>query len=716
MIKRFVRILLTLLFRVKVEGMAHYRETGERVLIIANHASFLDPMVLWAFLPGDVTFAINSHIATRAWVMPALKLVPTFAMNPMQPMSIKALTHYVRSGRKAVIFPEGRLSLTGLLMKIYEGAAVIADKADAEILPVRIDGTQYSPLSRTAGVLRQRWFPQITLHICPPRKLTLSDDLHGVKRRRQAALQVEDLMSEMIFMTEPRDGSLFSALLDARRLHGSSRVVMEDIGRQPVSYNGLITRIFALAAELERLTAEREVVGVLLPSMINTVAVLFGLQINRRIPAMLNCSAGVRNMVAACETAAIKTVVTSRRFVEAAGLQAEIDVLQSRYTLVFLEDIVPHIGYAAKLRAWFKCRQARPVAYLGDADAPAVVLFTSGTEGTPKGVVLTHANLIANRAQLLSRVDINASDILLNVLPVFHSFGFWAGLVLPLLTGMRVFLYPSPLHYRIIPELAYDINATIMFVSNTFLTGYAKHAHPYDFHRLRYVFAGAEKLHSETRLTWIEKFGIRILEGYGVTETSPALAVNTLMRCKAGTVGRMLPGVAYRLEPVEGIAHGGCLHVKGANVTPGYLLPGGNGQLAPTRSIYGEGWHNTGDLVEIDDEGYVRICGRVKRFAKIGGEMVSLLLVEELAARTWPGSLNAVVSLPDPVKGEHVILITDHAEADRAALIKQVHAEGYSEFHIPRRIVSLPEMPILATGKLDYQALREYVAKPLGKH
>jgi len=707
MIKRFVRILLTLLYRVKVEGLEHFHETGERVLIVANHASFLDPVVLWAFLPDDVTFAINTHIASRAWVKPALKLVPAFAMDPMQPMSIKALTHYVRSGRKAVIFPEGRISLTGLLMKIYEGAAVIADKADAEILPVRIEGTQYSPFSRTEGVLRQRWFPQITLQICPPRKLELSGDLHGDKRRNQAALQVEDLMSEMIFMTERRAGSLFSGVLEARRLHGGGRVVLEDIQRQPISYNALITRTFALAEELERLTVERELVGVLLPSMIHTVAVLLGLQINRRVPAMLNSSAGARNIVAACETAAIKTVVTSRRFVEAAGLQSVIDVLQSQYTLLFLEDIAQGIGRAAKLRAWLKCRQATPEAYSGDGEAPAVVLFTSGTEGMPKGVVLTHANLIANRAQLLARVDINASDVLLNVLPVFHSFGFWAGLVLPLLTGMRVFLYPSPLHYRIIPELAYDINATVMFVSNTFLSGYAKHAHPYDFHRLRYVFAGAEKLHAETRQTWIDKFGIRILEGYGVTETSPALAVNTSMRCKAGTVGRLLPGVQYRLEPVEGIAQGGCLHVKGANVMPGYLLAGNNGQLTPASSIYGAGWHNTGDLVEVDDEGYMRICGRVKRFAKIGGEMVSLLLVEELAARAWPGSANAAVSLPDPVKGEHIVLLTDHAQAERAVLIKQVHAEGYSEFHIPRKIVSVSAMPILATGKTDYQSVRE---------
>jgi acyl-[acyl-carrier-protein]-phospholipid O-acyltransferase / long-chain-fatty-acid--[acyl-carrier-protein] ligase len=714
MIKKLVRSLLSLLYRVKVEGVGHYRETGERVLIIANHASFLDPVVLWAFLPDDVTFAINTHIATRAWVKPALKLVPAFAMDPMQPMSIKALTHYVRSGRKAVIFPEGRITLTGLLMKIYEGAAVIADKADAEILPIRIEGTQYSPFSHTAGVLRQRWFPQITLHICPPRKLALNDDLHGDKRRRQAALQVEDLMSDMIFMTERRVGSLFSGVLAARRLHGGARVILEDIQRRPVSYDGLITRTFVLAAELERLTAEREVVGILLPSMINTVALLFALQINRRIPAMLNSSAGARNIVAACETAAIKTVVTSRRFVEAAGLQPVIDVLQSQYTLLFLEDIALHIGREAKLHAWFKCRQATPEAHLGDAAAPAVVLFTSGTEGAPKGVVLTHANLIANRAQLLSRVDINASDVLLNVLPVFHSFGFWAGLVLPLLTGMRTFLYPSPLHYRIIPELAYDINATVMFVSNTFLAGYAKHAHPYDFHRLRYVFAGAEKLHAETRRAWFEKFGIRILEGYGVTETSPALAANTLMRCKAGTVGRLFPGVEYRLEPVEGIAQGGCLHVKGANVMPGYLLPGNHGQLEPTRSIYGEGWHNTGDLVEIDDEGYVRICGRLKRFAKIGGEMVSLLLIEEVAARVWPGSLNAAVSLPDPVKGEHVVLLTDHAGAERASLIKQVHAEGYSEFHIPRKIVIVPAMPILATGKTNYQAVRERVELEAG--
>ena len=290
-----------------------------------------------------------------------------------------------------------------------------------------------------------------------------------------------------------------------------------------------------------------------------------------------------------------------------------------------------------------------------------MILFTSGSEGTPKGVVLSHRNQLANCAQAAARIDFGRQDKLFNVLPVFHSFGLTAGTILPLVSGVPIYLYPSPLHYRTVPELIYGVNATIVFGTDTFLAGYARAAHPYDFRSLRYILAGAEPVRESTRRTYMEKFGLRILEGYGVTETAPVLALNTPMFNKFGTVGRLMPGITPRLEPVPGVDEGGRLYVKGPNVMLGYLKADNPGVLEPTH----EGWHDTGDIVTIDAQGFVTIKGRAKRFAKIGGEMISLAAVESLAAQLWPDVLSAVATAPDPRKGERLVLVTQKKGATR---------------------------------------------------
>jgi acyl-[acyl-carrier-protein]-phospholipid O-acyltransferase/long-chain-fatty-acid--[acyl-carrier-protein] ligase len=366
--------------------------------------------------------------------------------------------------------------------------------------------------------------------------------------------------------------------------------------------------------------------------------------------------------------------------------------------VLYLEDVRGEIGMFARLRALLRSISARPNHRRERANEPAVVLFTSGSEGTPKGVVLSHRNLLANRHQLAAVVDFNPRDIVFNALPVFHSFGLTGGLLLPLLAGVRVFLYPSPLHYRTVPELAYAVNATILFGTDTFLAGYARVADNYDFYSVRYVFAGAERVKAETRRVWSEKFGIRILEGYGATETAPALAVNTPMYFRAGTVGRLLPGIEYRVETVEGISEGGRLFVRGPNVMLGYLRAETPGVLDPPK----DGWYDTGDIVQFDAEGFVTIKGRAKRFAKVAGEMVPLGAVEELVARVWPSAMHAVVTAPDAKRGEQLVLITEQADAARAPLAAAAREAGLPEIFIPRAIVHVDKVPILGTGKVDY--------------
>ena len=717
-IKLLVRWMLSRLFQVEMTGLEHVNEAGERVLVVSNHTSLLDPPLLWAFLPGDLTFAINTHIAKEAWIRPFLLFARVFPMDPSNPLSIKALVRYIEGDRKAVIFPEGRITVTGALMKIYDGPGMVADKSGARVLPVRIDGAQYTPFSRLRGQVRLRWFPKIRVNILPPRSISPPPGVEGRERRKHAGRLLTDLMTEMMFATSGYRRTLFSALLDARNVHGGRHLVLEDMGRRPQSYNQFLTRSLLLGEAMAGFTAPGEYVGVMLPNTANTVAVLMGLTGFDRVPALLNYTIGISGMLSACETAKLKVILTSRRFIETAKLQEAAARLSRTTRLVYLEDLAQGIPLKVRLKWWLLApfaglwhqRQgstARP-------DDPAVVLFTSGSEGTPKGVVLSHANLLANRAQLAARVDFNAQDTILNALPLFHSFGLTAGTLLPLFSGMRTFLYPSPLHYRIVPEVAYDINATILFGTNTFLAGYAKYAHPYDFYSLRYVFAGAEKLQESTRRVWSSKFGIRIFEGYGVTETSPVLAANTPMENAEGTVGRLLPGVEYRLEPVPGIEEGGRLVVRGPNVMLGYLLHDRPGELVPINGPSGAGWYDTGDIVRIDGEGYLTIVGRAKRFAKIGGEMVSLTAVEQLAAACWPKAQSAAVAVADPRKGEQVVLVTTAAGAERAQLVAHAKGNGIGEINIPKTLFTYKTLPLLGTGKVDYQGLSALVREALG--
>ncbi|MBV8122300.1 MAG: AMP-binding protein, partial [Alphaproteobacteria bacterium] len=339
-------------------------------------------------------------------------------------------------------------------------------------------------------------------------------------------------------------------------------------------------------------------------------------------------------------------------------------------------------------------------------DDPAAILFTSGSEGTPKGVVLSHRNMLTNAAQAAARIDFGRTDKVFNALPVFHAFGLTVGLVLPVVSGVPVFLYPSPLHYRIVPELVYGANATIMFGTDTFLSGYARAAHPYDFRSVRYVLAGAEPVKEATRRVWAEKFGLRILEGYGVTETAPALALNTPMFNRFGTVGRLLPGIKARLEPVPGVDEGGRLYVRGPNVMLGYLKADNPGVLQPPE----EGWHDTGDIVAIDRDGFVTIKGRAKRFAKIGGEMISLAAIETLASELWPDALSAVVSQPDPRRGERLVLVTEQRGATRAALQAHARAKGASDLMVPAEVMIVDKLPLLGSGKPDFPAVAHLVA------
>lgn len=693
--------VLKILYRVEVRGIENWDKAGNRVLVVANHTAFLDAPIFAAFLPGRVGFAVNSFIAQRWWLKPLLGMVDAFPIDPTNPMAAKTIIDRLKQDQKVMIFPEGRLTQTGSLMKIYEGPGMIADKSGAMILPVRIDGAQYSPQSRLKGKVRIRCFPKITLTFLPPVQFALPPEIKGRRRRQLASARLYDLMAGMVFDSSPRQQTLWHSLLEARRIHGGKHVVVEDPERRPLDYNHFITRVRVLERLLARqLTADDQHVGLLLPNMISHAVTFFAVQALGRVAAMLNFSASPAIIAAACSTAQVKTVLTARRFVDGAKLDPVIEALgKNGVRVLYLEDLAQSVQISDKIAGWVQARISQRDQK--NPDDPAVILFTSGSEGTPKGVVLSHTNIQANRFQLASRIDFGPQDIVFNCLPMFHAFGLTGGTLLPLLSGTKVFFYPSPLHYRIVPELIYDSNATILFGTDTFLSGYARFANPYDFYALRYVFAGAEKLKDETRRIWGDKFGIRIFEGYGATETAPVIAVNTAMHYRAGTVGRFLPGIEAQLTPVPGIAEGHQLAVRGPNIMKGYLRHDQPGVLQPPA----DGWYDTGDVVAIDDEGFVRIMGRTKRFAKIAGEMVSLAAVEDWLDAAMPDHLHAVIAIPDDKKGEQLVLCTTRAGLTRDDLLAARHA-AISELMIPRQIKALDNIPLLGTGKVDYVGLR----------
>jgi acyl-[acyl-carrier-protein]-phospholipid O-acyltransferase/long-chain-fatty-acid--[acyl-carrier-protein] ligase len=699
-LRMLARILFRLVYRVEVSGIENVATAGARVIIVPNHVSFLDAPLVAAFLPGLPVFAIDPAQMQRWWVRPFLSAVNVFPMEPSRPMAAKSLIKTIKEGGRCVIFPEGRLNVTGgALMKVYDGPALIADKSDAMVLPVRLDGIEFTPFSRLAGRLRRRWFPKVTITILPPRKLAVPSELRGRARRHRAGAALYDIMSEMM-ARRSNPPSLFAAVLEARAAHGGGHRIIEDPATAPLTYDRTIAASLVLGRRLARGTARGDKVGLMLPNSVGAALAFLALQATGRAPAMLNHTAGIDGVLSACRTAGLHRVITSRRFVELAKLAALAERLAAEVELIWLEDIREKLGVIDKLYGAIALRFAASLhrrLVISPRD-PAAVLFTSGSEGAPKAVVLSHSNLLANRRQIAARVDFSPADLALNALPMFHSFGLTGGFLLPLLSGVRVFLYPSPLHYRIVPEIAYATGATILFGTDTFLAGYARRANPYDFYALRYVFAGAERVREETREIWSEHFGKRILEGYGVTECSPVIAVNTPMHYRAGTVGRFLPLVEHRLEPVPGIADGGRLMVRGPNVMAGYLR-GGDIEEPP------DGWYDTGDIVTVDADGFVAIVGRVKRFAKLGGEMVSLAAAERIAETAVPETRHAVVALPGPRRGEKLILVTEARGFDRTRLLEAAHRLGLPEIAVPREVIEIDHMPLLGTGKTDYAAV-----------
>jgi acyl-[acyl-carrier-protein]-phospholipid O-acyltransferase/long-chain-fatty-acid--[acyl-carrier-protein] ligase len=504
---------------------------------------------------------------------------------------------------------------------------------------------------------------------------------------------------------DPRhvEETVFDALISAREKFGDKEI-LEDIDRNPLTYTGLIRAAFVLGRKIADMTQPGERVGILLPSSSGVVVTYFGLHAHGRVPVMLNFTSGVSNIKAAIKAAGLKKVLSAKRFINQAKLEDLMEELGKVAEIVWLDDVRKTIGLQDKLYGLMAGMMPRKFRVKTDPHSTGVILFTSGSFGTPKGVVLSQWNLVANVRQGSQFIELKPEWVMFNPLPTFHCFGLTGGILLPLLNGMKAFQYPSPLHAKQIVELLPEVKASILFATDTFLNQYARVASPDDFDTLEFVVAGAERVRPETHHLFNTRFhGLKLLEGYGATEAAPIVAINHPDANRPGTVGQMIPGMEWRLDPVEGIPEGGRLFLRGPNVMQGYLSPDDPEVVEPLAG----GWHDTGDIVDIDKDGYVSILGRMKRFAKIGGEMVSLTAVEGLASAVWPEARHAVVSIPDPRKGEKLVLVTDRRDADVGRLAEWARNHGAPELAVPKKIVHVAEVPVLGTGKTDYVRIQK---------
>ena len=703
--KTALRFLLRILFRFQAYDLAALKTPGP-VLLIPNHCSWLDWLFIWVCLDDDWKMVTSSTSAQTSWLHRMIMINRyTLPVDTASPYAVKRMAEFLKGGGRLVLFAEGRLSRTGNLMKLFDGTGFLIFKTKAKVITAYLRGADRLPYSPNPN--EKKCFPKVTAHFGAVLTAPEFGDVRTTRARALLTNWLRDQMVRQQFEVEtafsPQD-VLAAVTKTARKYPG--KIILEDATLQKLTYRKLMVGANVLAHALRSTVSGGERIGLLLPNVNATPVVILALWQLGKVPAMLNFSSGIPTMLACVEFAGLKHIITSRAFLERARFNVDAFV-KAGINLIYLEDVRTGISGARKFLTLLLqvCHLPSSILYPPAADSTAVIVFTSGSEGVPKGVELTHGTILANIRQMLAVTDLTDRDRAFNSLPLFHSFGLTVGLFLPLVRGFYVFLYPSPLHYRVVPSVLYDRDCTVFLSTNTFLNGYARKAHPYDFRSLRYLFAAAEKLQEATALLWSQKYGIRILEGYGATECSPCVSVNTPLEPRNGSVGRLLPGMEYKLEPVEGVTEGGRLFVRGPNVMKGYLNADANAKFLAL-----DGWYDTGDIVSVDADGYLHIRGRMKRFAKVSGEMVSLAAVEDALAGAFPQyglrCQVAVITRPDEGKGEALIAVTNEPKLTLDEIRDAIKAKGLTNLSTPREIKVVKEIPKLGTGKVNHRELQ----------
>jgi acyl-[acyl-carrier-protein]-phospholipid O-acyltransferase/long-chain-fatty-acid--[acyl-carrier-protein] ligase len=692
-------------------------------LLIANHMSWVDALLLGSSIRRELRFVMFQDIYDHWFLKPflkALRAIPISSdLRPREMLrSLRDAGDAVSSGELVCIFAEGEISRIGQLLPFRRGYARIMKGVDAPIIPVHLDGVWGSIFSFERGRFlwkMPRRFPfPVTVSFG---KALASDAAAPVVRSA-----VQELHTEAYAQHRQWLKPLHRSLVRTARRHPFT-FAMADPRVRKLRYGGVLIKSIFLSRRLRTAWSGQGMVGLLLPPSVPGALVNYAASLLGKIPVNLNYTSSAESIASAAQQCELKTIITSQLFLEKAKIELPVGP-----RIVLIEEVAAQPRITEKLAA-IALAFLVPVALLERAlgqrervglDDLATVIFSSGSTGEPKGVMLSHYNISANIEQMAQVFPLRRSDKILGILPFFHSFGFTVTLWLPAMVGIGVVFYPNPLDAKMIGTLVRQYAVTFMVATPTFLQTYARRVAPEDFGSLRFVLAGAEKLPERISLLFEDTFGIRPLEGYGATECSPVVAVNVRdfraagfrqVGYRRGKIGRPLPGISVRISDPDSraalaLGEPGLLEVRGPNVMQGYL-----GLPDRTKEVLRDGWYNTGDLATLDEEGFLAIADRLSRFSKIGGEMVPHLKVEEVLHELSDSKEQrfVVTSLPDEKKGERLIVlhVLDDAQLERT--LARLTDASIPPLWRPRaqQFVRVEQLPYLGTGKLDLRKAKE---------
>ena len=708
------------LYRIRVKG-ADYVPARGGALLVPNHASMLDAVLLLATTDRPIRFLMFKGSYEHWLVKPFAKILGVIPISSQQRPrelihSLREATDALRNGEIVCIFPEGQMTRIGQMLPFRRGMERIMKGVDAPIIPVHIDGVWGSIFSFSGG--KYLWkFPR---KIPYPVHVTYGPPLVPTSTSTEARQAVQELSVESFESRKRHMRTIPRSFARVARRH-PLRFAMAD-GKTPcLRYFSALAKSVFLARRLRKLWQDQPMVGLFLPpsmpgALTNYAALLMG-----KVPVNLNYTASRETLESCARQCNLKTVLTSRLFLEKIKIQPPGKVL-------FIEDAAGQPRFAERVAAFFAAAflpsplLARFCGGQKQAtlDDTATVIFSSGSTGDPKGVVLSHYNIASNVEQLMQVFSLHPTDRILGILPFFHSFGFTGTLCLPPAAGMGVVFHPSPIDARAVGALVSQHAVTMLLATPTFLNTYLRRCPPEDFGSLRIVMAGAEKLSERVSIAFEDHFGIRPLEGYGCTECAPVVAVNTSdfraadfrqVGAKRGTIGHPLPGIGVRIvdpETRQLLPPGqpGLLLVRGPNVMQGYL-----NRPDKTSEVLVQGWYNTGDIAAMDEDGFLRITDRLSRFSKIGGEMVPHIKVEEMLHDLADSTeqVFAVTAVPDEKKGERLVVLTTVPQEKLAETLAQLAKADLPALWKPRpdQFLRIETLPYLGTGKLDLRRLRE---------
>jgi acyl-[acyl-carrier-protein]-phospholipid O-acyltransferase/long-chain-fatty-acid--[acyl-carrier-protein] ligase len=697
-----MKYFLKLFFKIKFNNFNNYQKAKKGTIFISNFTSYLD-VFIYSTLPNTPIIAIAKPLQSNIILNFLFKIFQIKILEDNNFSEIINLIKNIKNGQNYIIFPEIQPNYKGSITKIYEDILLIANKNQANIIPITIDGSHNSIFAKKNINLKKKLYNNINIYFGKSHKIKLNDNLNRKALRKEAKNLLFKIMSENYYDSIDKDKILFQKLLDIIKKI-KNKLIFTDPNHNHINYKKLILGSIILGNKISKETIGEKRIGLLLPNVSGALVTFFALQLIGKIPAILNFSNGTDRLLHSIKNSGLKYIYSSKLFIEKSKLQKFIELSENEgVKIIYLEDVKSDINIFDKISAIFNSKIIHKYLAKINQSNPndiAIILFTSGSEGNPKAVALTHKNINSNIAQISAIIDFNPNDRIFNALPIFHSFGLVIGSLLPILSGISSYFYPSPIHYDKIPNLIYRFGTTISFGTNYFLKKYADNADNLDFSSVRYIFAGAETITSETKNIYFEKFGIRILEGYGATETSPVVTLNTPRSNKANSIGQILPKIDYKIQKIENIEGGGELLVKADNVMKGYLDP-----KNPDKIKLQKGFYNMRDIVTIDEDNHVKITGRTKRFIKIAGEMVSLNIIESYIRKISPNHIHAVISFISDDSKEDMILYSEDKDLTMDRINDFFKKNNIGKIFIPRNIAYRKDIPILNSGKIDYDKL-----------